>query len=87
MGLVKAATPDETPGEVDARYQRFTFCGKVSFLGLDDATPVVLLRDTGAAQSFIHEGVFLLSEKTFPGSYALYQGLDKVWTWGDSGGN
>ncbi|XP_035240901.1 uncharacterized protein LOC118209570 [Anguilla anguilla] len=44
--------------------------------GLQENMPVRILRDTGAAQSFLLDGVLPLSEKTSTGTHVLVRGLE-----------
>lgn len=49
------------------------------FVSLDDSSkipPVKILRDTGAAQTLLLEGVLPLSEQTFTGRTVLIQGVE-----------
>jgi len=61
----------------DEGYVPFMMDGFVSLAGKDDLRkPVKILRDTGAAQSFILEGVLPLSDESFIGSSVLVQGFE-----------
>ena len=86
VGLVHAVRPEkrqmllgksmDVPGP-DRGYEPFIFEGFVSLTG-DDASrcPVRVLRDTGAAQSFILSDVLPFSKDTYCGSSVLVQGIE-----------
>ncbi len=58
-------------------FQPFISKGFVSVGGENAQTyPVSILRDTGASQSLMLEGVLPLSDKTFTGTSALIQGVE-----------
>ncbi|XP_066518564.1 uncharacterized protein [Hoplias malabaricus] len=62
---------------LDDGYKPFLLNGWVSIVEQDhDLHPVKILRDTGAAQSFILESVLPFSEKTFCGSSVLVRGIE-----------
>ena len=56
-------------------YSPFITLGSVSLPG-HGKIPVRILRDTGAAQSFLLEGVVPLSEKTATGTHVLVRGIE-----------
>lgn len=71
VGLIKTI-----PASVDSVYQPFLLEGFVSFSGQrDDQVEVRVLRDTGAARSFIRGDVLPFSEKSCLGSSILVQGI------------
>lgn len=71
VGLVKTIL-----APVDSVYQPFLLEGFVSFSGQqDDQAEVRVLRDTGAARSFIRGDVLPFSEKSYLGSSILVQGI------------
>ena len=58
-------------------YKPFLSEGYVTLVGEDCCPkPIKILRDTGASQSLILEGVLPLSEKTFTGASILVQGVE-----------
>ncbi|XP_072557069.1 uncharacterized protein [Paramormyrops kingsleyae] len=74
-----AACPDSSSSSssrVDAAFEPFVFTGSVSLSEMDARHPVTILRDTGAAQSFLVEGVIPLCDKTYCGTDVLVQGID-----------
>lgn len=60
---------------LDPCYQPFVSKGRVCLVGVEEHTPVKILRDTGAAQSFILADVLPFSNQSFCGSHAICQGL------------
>ena len=58
-----------------ADYSLFITIGSVSLPG-QRSVPVHILRDTGAAQSILLEGVVPLSARTATGSHALVRGIE-----------
>ncbi|XP_073771215.1 uncharacterized protein [Danio rerio] len=50
--------------------------GSVSLPDSDEFVPVRILRDTGAGQSFLMQGLLPLSERTATGSHVLVRGLE-----------
>ena len=65
----------ETFVSPDECYRPFIFNGSVSLPHAEErGLPIVMLRDTGAAQSFIRAGVLPWSDETLTGWYALCQG-------------
>ena len=71
---VKSSESDDSVLE---KYSPFISEGFVS-LTSDDASlqPVKILRDTGASQSLLLQGILPLSEKTSSGTSALLQGVE-----------
>jgi len=62
--------------ESNDEYKPFVSDGLVSLVGKEsEAKPVHVLRDTGASQSLLLEGLLPLSESTSAGSNALLQGV------------
>ncbi len=57
-------------------YQPFLFRGTVSLSPDSEFKPVTILRDTGAAQSFISVGVLPFSDTTFTGNEVLVGGIE-----------
>ncbi|KAG5830190.1 hypothetical protein ANANG_G00307450, partial [Anguilla anguilla] len=57
-------------------YTPFLMNGSVSIPGQGGNAPVCILRDTGAAQSFLLEGVLPLSEQTSTGTSVLIRGFE-----------
>lgn len=58
-------------------YEPFTFEGWVSLIGNPEVKkPVHVLRDTGASQSFLLDGVLPLSDETACGSNVIVQGIE-----------
>ena len=57
-------------------YKPFLSQGYVSINNSKSAKPVKILRDTGASQTLLLEGVLPLSKKTFTGDSVLIQGLE-----------
>ncbi|KAK0145190.1 hypothetical protein N1851_015922 [Merluccius polli] len=56
-------------------YKPFVRMGYVSLPGSDDPKPVRILRDTGASQSMVLEGVLPFTNKTALGSSVLVRGI------------
>ena len=50
--------------------------GSVFISDFENAEPVQILRDTGASQILLLEGVLPLSDKTFTGDSVLLQGVE-----------
>lgn len=78
VALVNAVDPrahfEQTKGEVDCVYVPFLFKGYVSLSGKEeDQVEVQVLRDTGAAQSFVCANVLPFSDQTSVGSSRLVQ--------------
>ncbi|KAL2078779.1 hypothetical protein ACEWY4_026464 [Coilia grayii] len=67
----------EVKGNNGEGYSPFITWGTVSLPGQFNGRPVRVLRDTGAAQSFLVEGVLPLSQKTATGSHVLVRGFDR----------
>ena len=61
-------------GESEA-YKPFVRVGYISLPGSDNLKPIKILRDTGASQSMILEGVLPLSDETALGSSVLVRGI------------
>ena len=57
-------------------YSLFISSGKVSLLDSSVKVPVMILRDTGAAQSLILEGILPFSVKSATGEELLFQGVE-----------
>ena len=57
-------------------YAPFISSGKVSLLGSSVKVPVMILRDTGAAQSLISEGILPFSVESATGEELLLQGVE-----------
>ena len=82
VGLVQSAptpliSPPEPDDEVDECYKPFIHKGSVSLTGEDeDQVPIVILRDTGATQSLMLQGVLPFSEQSFHGSDSLVLGVE-----------
>ena len=58
-------------------FKPFTFDGRVSLVGEPGTKKTIcILRDTGAAQSFLLTDVLPLSDASFSGAYSLAQGID-----------
>ncbi|KAK0153807.1 hypothetical protein N1851_004120 [Merluccius polli] len=82
-GLITAKSkPQQIPSvswEVECdqseAYKPFVRIGYVSLPGSVNLTPVRILRDTGASQSMIIEGVLPLSQETALGSSVLVRGI------------
>ncbi len=54
--------------------------GTVALPNSDETVPVRILRDTGAGQSFLMEGLLPLSERTATGTQVLVRGLEMGFT-------
>ncbi len=65
---------ENVKGSVD--FGPFLTDGSVSLPDCDETVPVRILRDTGAGQSFLLEGLLPLSKHTATGSYVLVRGLE-----------
>ncbi|XP_048059224.1 uncharacterized protein LOC125275920 isoform X1 [Megalobrama amblycephala] len=50
--------------------------GVVSLLGQESGVPVSILRDTGASQSLLLEGILPLSDQTTTGAHVLVRGVE-----------
>uniref|UniRef100_A0AAY4D6X3 CCHC-type domain-containing protein n=1 Tax=Denticeps clupeoides TaxID=299321 RepID=A0AAY4D6X3_9TELE len=75
VGFVQSAV--SVPTIVDPVYEPFVLAGTVSAAaGNSSAVPVRILRDTGAAQSFVLANVWPFSDDTFCGSYVLVRGIE-----------
>ena len=61
---------------VDLRYQPFILKGSVGLEGDTSLKPIQVLRDTGAAQSFILANMLPFSDQSFCGSFVVCQGLE-----------
>ncbi len=57
-------------------YTPFITGGTVSLPGSNETVPVCLLRDTGAAQSFLLEGILPLTSETATGTHVLVRGFE-----------
>ncbi|XP_057211844.1 uncharacterized protein LOC130567622 [Triplophysa rosa] len=57
-------------------FQPFLFKGRVSLSFDAESKPVTILRDTGAAQSFISAGILPFSETSFTGYEVLIRGIE-----------
>lgn len=57
-------------------YAPFLTEGTVSLPGFEKTVPVCILRDTGAAQSFLLEGLLPLSDSTATGTHVLVRGFE-----------
>lgn len=63
--------------KIDSGYEPFILDGVVSLSGNGkEVVPVKILRDTGAAQSFIIDSVLPFSEESYCGSDVLVQGIE-----------
>ena len=63
--------------ESNEEYRPFIYDGLVSLVGEEsNAKPIRVLRDTGASQSILLEGVLPLSESTYTGGNVLLQGVE-----------
>ncbi|KAL0152923.1 hypothetical protein M9458_051752 [Cirrhinus mrigala] len=60
----------------DSGYQPFLLTGSVSLSADSPGQPVSILRDTGAAQSFILAGVLPFSPETYSGTDVLVRGIE-----------
>ena len=74
VGPVVASKQDKC--EVDADYTPFVTKGSVSLPDGHCSVPVRILRDTGAAQSFMLSGVLPLSDSTYTGTHVLVRGFE-----------
>ena len=74
VGPVVASKQDRC--EVDAGYTPFVTKGSVSLPDGYGSVPVHILRDTGAAQSFILSVVLPLSANTYTGTHVLVRGFE-----------
>ncbi|KAL0153953.1 hypothetical protein M9458_050710 [Cirrhinus mrigala] len=72
VALVESVCVSSDKGET---YQPFLFRGTVSLLPDSEFKPVTILRDTGAAQSFISAEVLPFSETSFTGNEVLVRGI------------
>ena len=63
-------------GEVDSDYIPFVTKGSVSLPDGHCSVPISILRDTGAAQSFILSNVLPLSDSTYTGTHVLVRGFE-----------
>ena len=57
-------------------YTSFISSGKVSLLDSSEKVPVMTLRDTGAAQSLILEGILPFSMESATGEELMLQGVE-----------
>lgn len=57
-------------------YAPFLTTGVVSLPGQESGVPVSILRDTGASQSLLLEGILPLSDKTTTGAQVLVRGVE-----------
>ena len=57
-------------------YNPFVFKGYISLTENGDKVPVKILRDTGATQSLLVEGVLPLSDSTDTGTSVQIQGIE-----------
>lgn len=73
IALVQSIDSDSDRGGI---YQPFLFEGTVSLLPDSDVKTVTVLRDTGAAQSFISAKVLPFSESSFTGNDVLVRGIE-----------
>ncbi len=60
----------------NADFAPFLTEGTVALPNSDETVPVRILRDTGAGQSFLMEGLLPLSERTATGTQVLVRGLE-----------
>ena len=69
---------DKAPSkESTANYEPFISQGLVSLVGEEaNAQSVCVLRDTGASQSLLLEGILPLSESSYTGNNVLLQGVE-----------
>ena len=74
VGHVVACKGDKC--KVDAEYTPFVTKGFVSLVDGESSVPVGILRDTGAAQSFMLSSVLPLSGSTFTGTHVLVRGFE-----------
>ncbi|KAL1269984.1 hypothetical protein QQF64_032273 [Cirrhinus molitorella] len=72
---VKDVSSKEVDVENYAEYAPFINTGIVSLAGREGEVPVKILRDTGASQSFLLEGVLPLSDQTATGKDVIIRGL------------
>lgn len=71
-----SSSPEETADSLTATcYQPFTSQGKISVKG-SDPVEIVILRDTGAAQSLVRANILPFSVENFCDSYILCQGFE-----------
>ncbi len=75
---------EQRDGEVDIEntkshndYAPFLTEGTVSLPGSDKNVPICILRDTGAAQSILLEGLLPLSDSTTTGTHVLVRGFER----------
>lgn len=81
MGIVRTVPeqqgPNSTVSNCSDGFKPFIFGGVVSLFGkLNSKKTIRILRDTGAAQSFLLTDVLPLSNASFTGSYSVAQGID-----------
>lgn len=75
--VVDLCKPEAVCEVPDSSYKPFLLKGLISLTGKpEDQKQIQMLRDTGAAQSFIVADVLPLSEETSCGSSVLVQGLE-----------
>ena len=68
--------PVEQPSVRKDEYNPFVFEGHVSLTENSEKVPVKILRDTGATQSLLVEGVLPLSESRDTGTSVQIQGIE-----------
>lgn len=66
----------EGPCQIEPEFEPFVYSGSVSLGPNEVKKPVRVLRDTGAAQSFVLEKVLPFSEASYAGRDVLIQGVD-----------
>lgn len=75
-GIGSMLAADVGKGAFDSDYAPFVTDGIVTLAGESCSVPVRILRDTGAAQSFLLSGVLPLSDSTATGTHVLVRGLE-----------
>lgn len=81
MGFVRTVPEQQGPNrpvfKCSDGFKPFIFEGVVSLVGKRNRKKTIrILRDTGAAQTFLLTDVFPLSDASFTGSYSVAQGID-----------
>lgn len=70
-------TDEKQTDGYDGKYNSFTSEGSVSlFSKPEHETPIEILKDTGATQSILLEGILPLSDQSSMGAKVLIQGVD-----------